>query len=251
MIYVRYHKFSGAIDIQVLVSHPRELARHAVTDHDFLEVTSTVDYHSYVDPETKTIRHPDQKEFQVEKFTLFLDEGFDINAPAGTWIKEEVAGYILVKDDAIEIPAPGRNHFTNAFTLGKDHGRLWQFTWKEADVVRSEAMALVDAKAQELLDVSTSKQSVYKAKYDAALAFLAKETLTPNQQFILENEALRIDDEVENAAKIIVQKAEAAELLALKVDNTRLKTKKAIKNATSGLEIKDILSFLEWPQGDN
>ena len=248
MLYVRYHVLSGEIDLYLTVVSEEDLNAHGLADHDFLQVGSHPQRHIYVNPKTKKLNTARKSDLVVEPIWRFTTEGFDVAAKEGVWLREESSGYTMVTDALVEYPAPGEPKFTNITTCGKDYGKVYQVTWFEEEDLKNKAITQVDNEAATLLESTSKLAATYAAKTEAARAFLGGDGMTEPQKLRLQNEALRSGLTTQEVAKIIVDKAEQAEIYELSVDNVRLVAKQAIREAKSGATIQSILAGVLWPR---
>jgi hypothetical protein len=250
--YFQYHVGSGFIEGRFDVNEESHLALYARDGYDFVVAERPFSIDLYV--KDGAIAH--REVFPMENTTLRAAVGEQIEVkglPLGSWVRlnYDTPGQTTNGCFGITKGSPGRVVVELAGHYWSNN-KCWTLIWEEIGVLRTHADAAVDQGAELARMANTTdgagQAMTYLRKAEAARLFVAGVELTEAQMARLTDEAERLGSSVEVAAQNIIVKADEWEARDALIDGIRLATKKEISEATTGVQIDNIVKHVVWPK---
>lgn len=248
MHFIRYHKPSGAIDIQVTTHDDENLTLHSREDHRFLCVDSELEGPMWVQgdkllPQTDLGIHT--------KIRLAVGEPFTVsNLPVGAWIKKDMNLPQMVREGSFTGSGYADARMA-IFALVGPYRASWVVEWVELEDLKTRACDEVDAKAEQVRGQTVTQGDgqarTYQIKAEAAAAFIKGEKISASKLLLLQADATRLNVSVMEAAVNIQAKNEKQDMREAQIEVARLQAKSDIRSANWGREIQSILDNVAWP----
>lgn len=246
--YYKYHPESGTILCRIIVVNEGDLRHYTDNGYEFIPAKDNLEMELWVDPLTKEF-HPTIPYKLPSTISAVIGEDVEITVPKPAWI--QLSNTLPVKCDTGNFTVPYNGDNRNYLQLvGSYSSTPIQINWKSLIEVKTEAKNRVDEEAEanrEALQTAGAGQATtYLRKADAARDYLAGKELSEAQLSRLQDEAIRMEMDLEAVALLIIQKAEEWEARDAEIDRIRLEAKSAIDSANTGKEINEILENLNW-----
>lgn len=252
MIYIRYHRASGATDLRIRVPSPELLSPHEAEGYSFIALEREPPENCHVDHEAQEVFDPQVIESTPVALALAVGETLTLSGlPRDAWLREGVSEPVQVAENGSCTFSSDAARSTVVQVVGRYTGPRWHLSWMDLEAIKSRVKNVIDRDAeaarQRVITPGEGQAMTYLRKADAARLLLAGQPISAAQAQRIKDEAERLGCDEDEAATVIVNLADRWEALDAQIDNMRLTSKAQVDAATSGAAIQSVLDALSWP----